>query len=321
MAVTINGTTGVAVPLGTAGAPGVVNTTSATTGIYNPTSTTLGLSTNGTNAVYIDASQNVGIGTTSPTAKVQIYTNGAPAASGNMTTGMAIASAAGSYAINIGADATAGYTWLNSAYINSSNTASPMVFMTGASERMRIDSSGNLNIGTTGSANVRLRVRSSTTGTGNFTIYAENSTPTALFYVRDDGAFCTGAGTSSPYSATTASAANVFVDSSGILYRSTSSIRYKENVQDYSNGLADLAKLRPVTFNSKQKEGEENPDIHTYAGFIAEEVHDAGLTEFVQYNDQGQPDALAYANMVALLTKSIQELSAEVEALKAKVGA
>ena len=48
MAVTINGTTGVAVPLGTAAAPGVVNTTSATTGIYNPTSTTLGLSTNGT---------------------------------------------------------------------------------------------------------------------------------------------------------------------------------------------------------------------------------------------------------------------------------
>lgn len=57
MAVTINGTTGVAVPLGTAAAPGVVNTTSSTTGIYYPTSTTLGLSTNGTNAMTIDASQ------------------------------------------------------------------------------------------------------------------------------------------------------------------------------------------------------------------------------------------------------------------------
>jgi hypothetical protein len=66
MAVTINGTTGVAVPLGSAGAPGVVNTTSATTGIYNPTSTTLALATNGTQAVVVDASQNVGVGTATP---------------------------------------------------------------------------------------------------------------------------------------------------------------------------------------------------------------------------------------------------------------
>ena len=100
------------------------------------------LSAGSSERIRIDSSGNVGIGTTSPTVKVQIYTNGAPAASGNMTTGMAIASANGSFAINIGADATAGYTWLNSAYINSSNTASPMVFMTGATERMRIASNG-----------------------------------------------------------------------------------------------------------------------------------------------------------------------------------
>ena len=64
MAVTISGSTGVAVPLGSVSAPGVSNTTSSTTGIYYPTSTTLGLSTNGTNAVTIDASQNVLVGTT-----------------------------------------------------------------------------------------------------------------------------------------------------------------------------------------------------------------------------------------------------------------
>ena len=59
MAVTINGTTGVAVPLGTAGAPGVVNTTSATTGIYNPSSTSVAIATNGTLAVTVDATQGV----------------------------------------------------------------------------------------------------------------------------------------------------------------------------------------------------------------------------------------------------------------------
>ena len=54
---------------------------------------------------------------------------------------------------------------------------------------------------------------------------------------------------------------------------------------------------------------------------IAEEVHAAGLTEFVQYAEDGSPDALAYSNMVSLCIKAIQELKAEVDALKAKVGA
>ena len=89
---------------------------------------------------------NLGIGVTTPTTKVQIYSSGAPAASGNMTTGLAVAAGGGSFALNIGADATAGYTWINSAYINSSGLASPMVFMGGTAERMRIDTSGNVLI-------------------------------------------------------------------------------------------------------------------------------------------------------------------------------
>jgi methanogenic corrinoid protein MtbC1 len=56
-----------------------------------------------------------------------------------------------------------------------------------------------------------------------------------------------------------------------------------------------------------------------FAGLIAEDVHDLGLTEFVQYADDGSPDALSYSHMVALLTKSIQELKAEIETLKTQI--
>ena len=55
-----------------------------------------------------------------------------------------------------------------------------------------------------------------------------------------------------------------------------------------------------------------------FAGLIAEDIHNLGLTEFVQYADDGSPDALAYPNMIALLTKAIQELKAEIELLKSK---
>ena len=53
MTITLSGTAGIQLPLGSASAPAETNTTAQTTGIYYPSSTTLGLSTNGTNAVYI----------------------------------------------------------------------------------------------------------------------------------------------------------------------------------------------------------------------------------------------------------------------------
>lgn len=42
------------------------------------------------------------------------------------------------------------------------------------------------------------------------------------------------------------------------------------------------------------------------------------MNEFVQYAQDGTPDALSYANMVSLLVKGIQELKEEIEILKSK---
>jgi hypothetical protein len=58
-----------------------------------------------------------------------------------------------------------------------------------------------------------------------------------------------------------------------------------------------------------------------FGGLIAEEVHEAGLHEFVQYDEDGNPDALAYGNMVSLCIKAIQELSAKVDTLEARIAA
>jgi hypothetical protein len=70
--------------------------------------------------------------------------------------------------------------------------------------------------------------------------------------------------------------------------------------------------MRPVYYD-----GIGNSDLgKTFAGLIAEEIHDLGLTEFVQYAKDGSPDALAYQNMVALLINSIQELKQEIDTLK-----
>jgi hypothetical protein len=124
------------------------------------------------------------------------------------------------------------------------------------------------------------------------------------------------------YNSTTGVGANVYVGSTGRLYRSTSSLKYKTNVQTATFGLVDVLKLRAVTYKGN---GLDDSD-KTYAGLIAEEVHDAGLTEFVQYAEDGSPDALNYGNMVSLCVKAVQELktivdaqAAEIAELKAKV--
>ena len=117
------------------------------------------------------------------------------------------------------------------------------------------------------------------------------------------------------YNYTTASSANVHVLSNGYLQRSTSSLRYKNTVNDATHGLTELLTLRPVTYKGN------NDGDTVFGGLIAEEVHDAGLTEFVQYNDDGEPEALAYANMVSLCIKAIQQQQATITALTARITA
>lgn len=115
---------------------------------------------------------------------------------------------------------------------------------------------------------------------------------------------------------TTALAANAHIDSGdGGIYRSTSSLKYKTDVRDYDKGLDEALQLRPVYYK-----GKTNGDTQ-FAGLIAEEVDAAGLTEFVMYDEAGQPDALAYQNMVALLLSAIKDLNGKVDALEARVAA
>ena len=248
--------------------------------------------------VTANSSGNVGIGTSSPAYRLQIAA--APATSANFV-GQFIARTSGADAnvgdyAQFGGSGDSGYFgrrynatigWM--AAIGGTNA---VAFNTGnigsETERARIDSSGNLLVGTT----------STSTPTSS----------TADVYL--------GGIVMPPSRRTTGNAANVNIDpTSGIFARSTSSLKYKRDVQNAVHGLAEVMALRPVTYKGKS---EADGDT-VFGGLIAEEVHDAGLTEFVQYAGDGSPDSLAYGNMVSLAFKAIQELKAEVDALKAQL--
>jgi hypothetical protein len=185
----------------------------------------------------------------------------------------------------------------------------------GANERFRVTSSGDFCVGATSSTSSRLLVKGLNTASSEFAFRLHDSADTVLFFVRNDGYTQTGGGANSPYNLTTASAANLWVGSNGELRRSTSSLKYKTNVQDATHGLAKVMALRSVTYKGK------NDGDTVFGGLIAEEVHDAGLTEFVQYAEDGSPDALAYGQMVSLAFKAIQEQQALITALTERITA
>ena len=288
-------------------------TTSGNTVLGDASTDTLNV---GNGGLVKDASGNVGIGTISPSNSAKLD-----------VAGSIISTAATISTFNAN---NSGFDFIAASKIgrffatSTDTTGGVMTFTTGQNgsytERMRIDSSGNLLVGTT-SSTARITALGASTTSANYALYAGNSSGQDLFYARCDGLINTGSRTLSPYNNTTGAAANMYVGATGDIARSTSSLKYKTNVQDATHGLTELLTLRPVTYEGKA----ESDAGKTFGGLIAEEVHEAGLTEFVQYAEDGSPDALAYGNMVSLCIKAIQEqqaiitqLQADVEALKAQ---
>jgi hypothetical protein len=158
-----------------------------------------------------------------------------------------------------------------------------------------------------GAYGVRIDLSGSTgtAGAYAFRIYTQTNDG---FYLLNNGAFYA----QGVYNYSSTGGTQVNVDSGGNLFRFTSSQRYKREINNYTKGLSDLLNIQPKSFKSKNpKEGEK-----VFAGLIAEQIDEIGLTEFVEYNDEGQPDAVHYSAMTALLVKAIQELKAENDTLK-----
>lgn len=117
---------------------------------------------------------------------------------------------------------------------------------------------------------------------------------------------------------TTASAANMFIDSTtGLVSRSTSSLRYKKNIEPADVSTDAVMQLRAVTYQPKDSDEERK-----YLGLIAEEIAgigDATLDMLLELDETGEPDAVAYDRVAVVLIPIIQELVARVNELEGRL--
>jgi hypothetical protein len=184
---------------------GTVGATTATTGAFTTLAYTgtltgsTGVVAIGTNQIYKDASGNVGIGTSSPQAKEHIAVNTSAITetlrldnifntgdNGNKITWYNAAQTP--EAANISGFRIGATTGFGLSFSTSSNFAT-----TAAVERMRIDSSGNVGIGTT-APNAKLGIYSSTS-TANLTQWFGGTSDPNFITIAKSGVTGAGAGT------------------------------------------------------------------------------------------------------------------------------
>lgn len=287
----------------TAGAGGFI-ATSDNSGV-------LALQTAGTTAITVDASQNVGIGTTSPSTKLEVASPAATPvvlrlASNKTGTGSGDKGRLDFYsADNSGTAYQLGY--MDCDRSDGTGTASYIAWANRVSgtvaERMRITSGGNVSIATSGAG---------ITTSGSYALNLGTNGSVSQFAINTSGALAFGTPPNGTFAALSWYSAN------GQMYANTSSLRYKTNVETYTEGLETIKKLRPVTFKYIN-EGVTLEDEPVNAGFIAEEMDALGLKDFVIYkeiNGQQVPDSLKYQNMCVLYVNAIQEMSILIEELK-----
>jgi hypothetical protein len=105
----------------------------------------------------------------------------------------------------------------------------------------------------------------------------------------------------------------VLIDSAGQLGTISSSIRFKENVEDMANSSSDILKLRPVTFDLKNR-----PTSKRQVGLIAEEVYEV-MPDLVVHNIDGEIESVKYHDLPALLLNELQKAVKRIEVLEAKL--
>jgi len=251
-----------------------------------------------TEAMRIDSAQNIAIGTTAPTTFSGFKTHHFKNGSGDAIS--LVESDGGVISQEISADST-GVTL-------GSRSNHDVRITTNDTERMRINSSGDVLIGITsapsaGSGGSAFRVDSN--GRRNLFLSTSSSNNQGLIYFLNPNG----------------EVGSITTNGSATAYNTSSDYRLKENVSNISDGITRVKQLAPKRFNFIA-----DADT-TVDGFLAHEAQTVvpeaitGTKDEVDDDDNPVMQGIDQSKLVPLLTAALQEAIAKIETLETKVAA
>lgn len=309
MSLILSGTNGLSDVDGTAATP-AIRGTDANTGVFFPAADTVAAAVGGVEGMRLTTT-GLGIGTSSPAFKLDLSTS----FDGRARQWLAATSFVGNNSNGTGFQLRM-----------PSGTTDGIVFSNGgnSAEWARIDSSGNLLVGTTSAGTyggipaaldvVRTAAsqgaasfKNFTAGTQTVSIWNATDSGTRYFIEFSDGSARATRGSITSNGTTTS-------------YNTSSDYRLKTDVQPMTGALTKVAALKPCTYkwNANGSDGE---------GFIAHElaevVPDAvtGAKDAVDADGKPVYQGIDTSFLVATVVAALQELKAELDTVKAELAA
>ena len=277
----------------------------------------ISMATNGTTAITVDTAQNVGIGTASPSTMLNLSRDSGLSTGTGTTIALRLADTSSDGGANTwnttqqftavqfySADASgpSGASVRASVGATMESTIgglAALTFFTNNSgtptERMRIDSSGNLLVGATSEPNASVagvKICSPTVAYSRFSAGNNNSEFYQIGFLNGNGLI-----------------GRISTNGSSTSYVTSSDYRLKHDIQPMTGALTKIAQIKPVTYKW-------NADNSASQGFIAHELQEvvpecvSGEKDAVDADGNPKYQGIDTSFLVATLTAAIQELKA-----------